>query len=33
MFAYKWCIFARKPIEGDEPHDVKALFTMPGVNV
>jgi hypothetical protein len=29
MFAYKWCIFARKPIEGDEPHDVRALFTMP----
>ena len=29
MFAYKWCAFARKPIEGDEPHDVKALFTMP----
>mgnify|MGYP000235624421 FL=1 len=29
MFAYKWCAFARKPIEGDEPHDVRALFTMP----
>lgn len=29
MFAYKWCAFARKPIEGNEPHDVRALFTMP----
>ena len=29
MFAYKWCIFARKPIISDEPHDVRALFTMP----
>ena len=29
MFAYKWCAFARKPIEGNESHDVRALFTMP----
>ena len=29
MFAYKWCIFARKPIVGNESHDVRALFTMP----
>jgi|TARA_B110000902_G_scaffold810_1_gene949 hypothetical protein len=29
MFAYKWCAFARKPIEGDTSHDVRALFTMP----
>ena len=29
MFAYKWCAFARKPIDGNEPHDVRALFTMP----
>lgn len=29
MFAYKWCAFARKPIEDNEPHDVRALFTMP----
>ena len=29
MFAYKWCAFARKPIAYEEPHDVRALFTMP----
>jgi len=27
MFAYKWCIFARKPIP--ENDGVRALFTMP----
>ena len=27
MFAYKWCIFARKPIP--ENDKVRALFTMP----
>ena len=27
MFAYKWCVFARKPINPND--DVKALFTMP----
>jgi len=29
MFAYKWCAFARKPIAYEDPHDVRALFTMP----
>ena len=29
MFAYKWCIFARKPIIGNKSHDVRSLFTMP----
>ena len=27
MFAYKWCVFARKPIPSME--DINALFTMP----
>ena len=27
MFAYKWCIFARKPINPND--EVRALFTMP----
>ena len=29
MFAYKWCVFARKPIPSME--DIKALFTMPEI--
>ena len=29
MFAYKWCVFARKPIPSME--DINALFTMPEV--
>ena len=27
MFAYKWCVFARKPLPAME--DINALFTMP----
>ena len=30
MHAYKWCVFARKPI--DPNSDVNALFTMPEMN-
>ena len=29
MFAYKWCVFARKPIPSME--DINALFTMPEI--
>lgn len=29
MFAYKWCIFARKPIPSME--NINALFTMPEI--
>ena len=29
MFAYKWCVFARKPIPSME--NINALFTMPEI--
>ena len=30
MFAYKWCVFARKPVNPND--EVRALFTMPAQN-